>query len=147
MSEKPQTFGALAERVDPARLASGYWRRKRQKWLGQGDISAAYSADVIAEAGRVRKPFRHKGADWVSTGGLTSPEKGRSYTQAWRLVPRALFEGAVATYAERVRDDGARERPEGFYHGMLVRSGGAEYALAGPPVRFVEGETEQLSLF
>lgn len=32
----------------------------------------------------------------------------------------------------------ARARPEGFYHGVLVRR---------RSVRFVEGETEQLSLF
>ena len=44
-------------RVDPPRLASGTWCHTRDRQIGEGDISASYSADKIGLEGKVRKPF------------------------------------------------------------------------------------------
>jgi len=59
-----------------------------------------------------------------------------------------MFDGKPMTYAARVRNgDAARADANGFYHGMLVKHGGAEFVLCGPPVMFAPGQSEQLSLF
>ena len=55
--------------VDPARLASGRWCHTRDRQIGEGDISASYSADKIAE-GRVRSPFKWQNALTARCGSI-----------------------------------------------------------------------------
>lgn len=43
-------------RIDPSRLETGTWCHTRDKIIGEGDISASYSAEEIGLEGAVRKP-------------------------------------------------------------------------------------------
>lgn len=114
--------------------------------IGEGDISASYSADRIGMGKPVRKPFSWSGGLWVCVG--TSGRAGEVSAEAYRLVHPQVFEDRPATYAERTRNgDVARTDPDGFYHGMSVKHAGADMVLYGPPVRFVQGKQQQLDLF
>lgn len=144
MTEPDTETGIYA--VDPARLASGEWCHRAERTIGEGDIHASYSADRIGMEQPVRKPFTWKGTLHVCVsmryrGDTTSAE-------AYRLVHPQMFSGAPTTYAEKLTDaDAARADPNGFYHGMTVRHGGETFVLCGPPVSFVPGQAEQLTLF
>ena len=132
--------------IDPARLASGAWCHRAERTIGEGDIHAAYSADRIGMGQPVRRPFTWRGGLWVCTG-ISSHGRNVS-AEAYRLTPPAVFDGAPTTYREKTMDgDAARGDAKGFYHGMTVKHGGADFVLCGPPVTFVPGQTEQLSLF
>lgn len=132
--------------VDPARLASGEWCHRAEKTLGQGDINASYSADRIGMGQPVRKPFAWRGSLWVCVS--VSGRRGDLSAEAYRLTHPAAFDGQPMTYAQKTLDgDAARADRNGFYHGMSVKHGGATHVLSGPPVTFVPGQTEQLSLF
>ena len=133
--------------IDPTRLASGQWCHRAQKTIGEGDISASYSADRIGMGKPVRKPFVWKGALHVCVGTGHWKNGGLS-AKAYRLVAPMAFEGDVTNYGDKTSDgDAARADPDGFYHGMGVKHAGSEYVLCGPPITFVPGQTEQLSLF
>jgi hypothetical protein len=43
--------------IDPKRLQAGTWCHRANKTIGQGDISASYSADRIGMGQPVRKAF------------------------------------------------------------------------------------------
>ena len=131
--------------VDPARLDTGTWCHRRQRQIGEGDISASYSADRIGMAGRVRKPFTWNGGTWVCVGLHGRADDTRA--KAYRLVHPHMFEGQTYTYAERSRSWRSSGDTSGFYHGMIVQSGGTQFVLCGPPRTFVRGEAEQFSLF
>jgi len=138
-------------KVDPARLAGGVWDHENERESGEGDISAAYSADLIAFQGRIRKPFNYAGQLWVTTGKNCRGEHVTA-AEASRLIPREHFNGAATTYAEKVRIEGgelARNDPNGFYHGMTVQQGGQTLVIIGPPALFVPGDPapQQLGLF
>ena len=131
--------------VDPSRLDHGVWSPEHNRQIGEGDVSASYSADTIAFKSRVRRPFTYRQALWVCTG--TGGRLG-SVAEAYRLTEAEQFDGDPTTYGEKVRDsEAARSDPNGFYHGMTVKHGGREHVLTGPPAVFVAGETEQLDLF
>jgi hypothetical protein len=130
------------EPVDPARLACGQWCQRANKTLGEGDIRGSYSADRIGMGKPVRRPFTFRGSLFVCTG------YSRDGAEAYRLVHPAIFPGKAFRYAERTRNgDEVRADPDGFYHGMIVRHGAADHVLCGPPVLFIKGRAEQLSLF
>ncbi len=131
--------------IDPARLARGEWCHRAETQLGEGDIRASYSADRIGMGQPVRKPFRWQGGLWVTT----SIHGGKQHeAEAYRLVHPQAFVGTPVSYGDKTRNgDAARADPNGFYHGMIVRHGGAEWVLCGPPVAFIPGEVEQMSLF
>ena len=134
-------------KIDPARLASGEWCHRAEKQIGQGDINASYSADRIGMGQPVRKPFSWQGGLWVCVGNHYRGKDTLS-AEAYRLAHPATFDGKPLTYAEKTRDgDAARADANGFYHGMTVKHAGATFVLCGPPVTFVAGQTEQLSLF
>ena len=124
--------------VNPARLA---WRGAGRE-VCEGDIHASYSADVIADGGRVRKPFKWCDGLWVCTSisgsGLT--ESGTQEHEAYRIVPARMFTGTMKSYHEktaRAEDaEAARNDPNGFYHGMTITHGGEKLVLCGPPIRF-----------
>ena len=126
--------------VHPARLA---WKPAGRE-ICEGDIHASYSADLIAERGRIRKPFKWQGGLCVCTGisgaGLT--ESGRQEHEAYRIVPARMFTGTMKSYREktaRAADaEAARNDPNGFYHGMTITHGGEMVVLCGPPMRFTE---------
>ncbi len=125
--------------VDPKRLAHGVWNSEHNRRDREGDIVASYSADVIGDGGRVRKPFRLRGCVWVATSVVV----GR--VQAYRLRELAAFDGPATTYSEKTRDDcgeRARNDPMGFYHGMTVTHRGTAYVLDGPPVTLVAGDPQ-----
>lgn len=131
--------------VPSSRLAVGSWSHELNRTIGEGDIHASYSADRIGMGQPIRRPFLHDGHRWVCVG--FSPDL---QAEAYRLVHASAFDGVPTTYAEKValnRGDDARSDPMGFYHGMIVRSGGEQLVLCGPPVRFAEGQESQLSLF
>jgi hypothetical protein len=145
MTGDPDTT-SLLHRVDPARLASGSWCHQAQKTVGQGDISASYSADRIGMGEPVRKPFEWNGGLWVCVGIRHC--SGQEIAEAYRLVHPQMYDGRPLTYAARFMNaEAARADPAGFYHGMSAKHGGAAYVLCGPPVTFAPGETAQLSLF
>ena len=123
-------------RVDPSRLASGTWCHTRDRQIGEGDISASYSADRIGMEGKVRKPFVWQNALWVCTG-MQSHGDFRA-AEAYRLVPERFFGGEPTTYNEVACLPAAeRFKPEGFYHGMRVRHGKQNFILVGPCASFV----------
>lgn len=135
--------------VPPHRLGSGYWCHRRDKMRERGDIHAAYSADLIAGDGRVRQPFSWQGQWYVTTSMHYHPAPAAT---AYVLVPASYFQGTPTTYREKGARNGgedARRDPLGFYHGMLVRRGGKDHVLLGPPRQFNEGppQPEQAELF
>lgn len=128
------------------------------------EINESYSGDTICNEKTIRKPFKFESNFYVSTGGVSG---GNSIPQeeCYLLVRRQDFKGEAKFYGEKLEnvpvneeeaeygDDWAAQRrsqPEGFYHGMLVKRGGSEWVLVGPPIAFVlkEGSvaTKQLSL-
>lgn len=114
-----------------------------------GDIANAYSADTIADSNRIRKPFNWHGGFYV-----TVANHGDEF-EAYRLLDTRDFVGLTTTYNEKVGSpegaEAARNDPNGFYHGMAVKSAGKTLILSGPPVLFVPGaDTDhpaQLTLF
>ncbi len=144
MSKDIQNFGA--QLVDPARLKSGHWCHRAEKTIGEGDISASYSGDRIGMAQPVRKPFAWQGSLWVCVGVRSCGDDVSA--EAYRLTHPQAFKGEPVTYADKVRNgDSSRADPRGFYHGMRVRRGREDFVLAGPPVTFDPGQSEQMSLF
>jgi hypothetical protein len=147
--------------VNPARLAWGKYDHARNRDTGEGDIHASYSADTIASAGTIRRSFRWQ-AQLMVTVSL-SGRGGIEQAQAYRLIPPKVFNGATMSYADKIRTsentEAARNDPNGFYHGMVVKHGQQVFVLSGPPVVFVAAEGparpdgsasadgEQLSLF
>ncbi len=129
-------------RVDPSRLAWGTWCHTRDRQIGEGDISASYSADKIGMEGKVRKPFAWQNALWVCTGMHSSGDFRAA--EAYRLVPERFFGGTPTTYNEVACLSAAeRFKPESFYHGMRVRSGKQEFILVGPSVKFLPKEDSE----
>jgi hypothetical protein len=136
----------VSQPVDPARLAAGRWCHRTNKDIGKGDIYGSYSADCIGIGKPVRKPFTWKGAPHVCVGMRHGG--GTTEAEAYRLVHPRMFPGEPTTYTAKLADaDSARADPDGFYHGMTVTHAGAVLVLCGPPVLFVPGKSEQLSLF
>jgi len=134
----PQTLHA----VDPDRLAYGAWSHDLDRQIGEGDMSASYSADRIGMGKPVRKPFRHEGALYVCIG------KQGDEAKCYKLVHPSRFPDDTFTYGERVtKHDGADFARFGFYHGMRIQSGGQELVMCGPETTFIKGEKVQLSLF
>jgi|SRR5579872_2143014 len=128
--------------VDPARLRRGSWCHRAEKVMGEGDIAASYSADRIGMGEPLRKPFEWKGSLWVCVS-----RRGDS-AEAYRLMHPQAFSGTPLTYREKAMDgDAARNDPNGFYHGMLVKHAGKPFVLSGPPALLVPGEPEQMDLF
>lgn len=139
--DTPQTIA-----VDPSRLAYGAWCHRADKQVGEGDIRAAYSADRIGYGQPVRRPFRHGGKDYVTTG--TGGMRDDISASAYRIVTVRHFAGTPRSYRETVLDgDAARRNPLGFYHGMGVTHAGKPHVLVGPEVVFVAGQERQLALF
>jgi hypothetical protein len=135
-------MAACTHTVEPSRLAFGVWCHASGKHLGEGDIRASYSADRTGLGQPIRKPFRYAGELWVCVG------TGPLGAEAYRLVHPSIFGGTARTYHNRCLDgDRARGDPAGFYDGIIVRHGGRQLVMAGPPVMFVAGEEAQLSLF
>ncbi len=147
--------------VSPARLAWGRYDHGRNRDTGEGDIRASYSADTIANTGKIRKAFRWQ-AQLMVTVSL-SGMGGIEQAEAYQLVPQKAFSGTPMSYAEKIgtaeNAEAARNDPNGFYHGMVVKQGQETFVLSGPPVVFVAEERpgrpdgslspegEQLSLF
>ena len=122
--------------VDPARLASGRWCHTRDRQIGEGDIAASYSADKIALEGCVRSPFKWQNALWVSVGSAWPVDA--SGIAAYRLMPLRFFDGTPISYHQNAMlGDEARNRPEGFYHGMAVKHGKQPCVLVGPKAFFL----------
>ena len=131
--------------VDPDRLSSGEWSHQHNRTIGEGDIAASYSADMIALHSRVRKPFRFQNGLWVCVGQCNLPVPT---ARAYRLIDTAHFNGDLTTYTAKTRDsEAARNDSNGFYHGMAVTHGGHSYVLAGPSIELIAGEQEQMALF
>lgn len=127
-------------------------------------VSKSYSADRISEKSPVRKPFKYNGKFYISSGSAVGAVKDQRRTEtAYQIVPRSEFKGTPHWYGERIRpheetvegwEEWAAQRralPEGFYHGMLIKHGVAEFVMVGPPLVFVEKEgslpIKQLALF
>lgn len=129
-------------------------------------IQESYSADVIAQEKRIRKPIKFDGKHYVSVGGWWKRNiiKGE---ECYLLVPQSEFPDKATYYGQKLtwpvtlieeeREYGEdwdalrRSQPEGFYHRMLVKRGSQEFVLLGPPVIFIPKadtvETKQLALF
>jgi hypothetical protein len=132
--------------VDPARLADGEWDHRIEKYIGEGDMASSYSADRIAEARPIRRPFTWQGSLWVCVGSAF--RQGVNSLSAYRLTPVERFSGTPTTYSEKTIDgEAARNDPNGFYHGMQVTHAGKTWVLCGPGATFVAGQAAQMSLF
>jgi hypothetical protein len=131
----------ITHSIDQSRLAHGRYNHEKERDEGEGDISASYSGDTIAQQGRIRKPFRFEGNLYATIG------TGNKSATAYRLVPVAMFDGPTTTYAEQARDheamEAARNSPNGGYHGLVVKSGKDSFVMCGPPVSFVAEETPE----
>lgn len=101
---------------------------------------ASYSADVIGMQSKVRKPVSCNGDLWVCVGAGGSAV-GALTLRFFRLMPTSEFQGETYTYNEKTSiwrecdtypGDFARQDPDGFYHGMRVKSGSTSYILTGP---------------
>jgi hypothetical protein len=160
-SEAFQEARAITVPVNPARLAWERYDQGRSRDTGEGDIHASYSADTIASAGKIRKSFRWQ-AQLMVTVSLSGCG-GIEQAEAYRLIPLKAFSGLTTSYADKIgtaeNAEAARNDPNGFYHGMIVKQGQEAFILSGPPVVFVADESparpdgtasiegEQLSLF
>jgi len=86
-------------------------------------LTGAYSADLIATKGKIRKPFEHGSNQYVVTlidfGGLII---------GYRLVPEAQYEGRTHTYAELIRV-AAGQPLQRTYEGMRVTWRGQPHVL------------------
>jgi len=164
MTEPSEDFHeakAVTIPVNPARLAWGKYDHARNRDVGKGDIHASYSADLIATDGKIRKAFRWQAKSMVTIS--LSGMGGVDQAEAYQLIPFKAFAGTPRTYAEKTGAaedaEAARNDPNGFYHGMMVKQGREMFVLSGPPVVFVaeagpdrpdgaaSAEAEQLSLF
>jgi hypothetical protein len=121
-------------------IANGTVTVDAARLRGVGDIHTSYSADRIAESKPIRRPFSWRGGLWVCTGSF-----GEQWHEAYRMVAEKASTAPPRKYGDD--HDRARKDPNGFYHGITVKHGGAAYVLIGPAVRFVGGEKEQGSLF
>ena len=131
--------------VPASRLAMGKWCHETNKQVGQGDISAANSADKIAFESKIRKPFRLQG--WLHATVSLQGTASDTNATAYRLFDLSNFDGVPQTYLEASRKP---KRGSGFYHGMLVTYGTRKYVLVGPPItinKSDELEPVQASLF
>jgi hypothetical protein len=131
-------------------------------------IHGSYSADTIAEKQHtVRRPFNFEGNLFVSIGGTGLAGKHLE-ERCYMIIPKAQFQGTTKYYGQSLcpeakprkagdfDEDWAEERrkqPNGFYHGMLIKRGKAEWVLVGPEVVFRPKngsqpiEPKQLTLF
>lgn len=119
----------------------------------EGDIRAAYSADVIMD-GKIRTPFEHAGQRWV-TGGM----QGELTAWCYPLIPLNQWRGRVFSYnemrrridcayygvkdkaPEKYRDVDAYIRGRFFYRGVSVKWKGAEYVMGEESVFAVRQPT------
>ena len=135
--------------VPASRLAWGTYDHDKQREIGEGDISRAYSADRIGEGKPARQPFEWGGNLWVtiSISGKGLTISGEHEFQAYRIVPPAIFNGVATTYREKVYDgsdgENARNDPLGFYHGMKIVCGGKPFIMRGPPAVFVAEDPDR----
>jgi hypothetical protein len=122
---------AEAQRVSPDRMQYGAWCEQRNRMLGEGDVIASYSGDLIPQ-GRIRKPFFLQGLPYVTVSMGSGPQQ---YAEAYRLEESASFAGAPMTYDQRAQDaEAARSDSHGFYHGVTVKHRNAQCVLSGPPI-------------
>lgn len=84
----------IIHEVEPAQLKRGQWSHKKNKMIGEGDISASCSADKIAYGQPVRKPFEWQGGFWVSVGNAIG--QGWESAKAYRLVSPLCVKLGVA---------------------------------------------------
>lgn len=137
MSEQTHTHTA-----NPARFKPGRWSQEFNKHVGEGDIAASYSGDLIGRCDRVRPPFVFRGDLWVNVA------QGGGVVNAYRLVPIDDAIGEPVCYADKAHAGaGIEHDPMGFYHGVVVRFKRDWFVLQGPPVRFVPGTVVQPGLF
>lgn len=106
----------------------------------EGDISAAYSADKIADKGsKIRTPFRYAGKLWCTVGMAGSAVSGhdKPTASAYQLVSLRMFNGETTDYNNH------HLSPSKGYHGMKVSRGGTAYVLVGPGCTFVSDGSEE----
>lgn len=127
------------------------------------EIHDSYSGDTLCDSKTIRKPFKFESNFYVSTGGYSKGDDRQE--DCYLLVRRQDFQGEAKWYGEKLEnvtideeeaeygEDWAAQRrsqPEGFYHGMLVKRGGSEWVLVGPPIVFMQKAgtvvTKQLTL-
>ena len=140
--EAPRDAGPASRReivVAAERLEPGEWSADLTRRVGEGDVQASYSADLIAE-GRVRRPFKLGNVFHVAVG---MADRETRTARVYRLVPAGDFCGEPTAYADRTEADhaAARAHPLGFYHGLAVQRGTRAFVLAGPEA-IVRGSTE-----
>jgi hypothetical protein len=114
---------------------------------GLGDICASYSADTIAFKGEIRKPFRWQGRSLVVTA------IHGDQAEAYAIVPLDRFKGSTTTYDEKTshpdraeaerRAEAARNDPNGFYHGITIKSGKSRLVLSGPKMTFAPAPNQK----
>jgi hypothetical protein len=138
-----KTAARLTHQVDPHRLVMGHYDHEQDRCLG-GDISASYSADVIAMQGRVRRPFQFQGQ--LLTAVSLSSLGGRLSVVAYTLVPVETYCGTSISYKEQMANadtaEAARQDPAGAYNGIRVKWRDKIYVLSGAPAVFVPREAD-----
>jgi len=99
-------------------------------------VRGSYSAQSLCESGRVTRPFRFRGAEWIFTGGAF--RRGDADFECYRIVPAASFEGPgdPARYGKHPFF-GPHRDALGAYHGMMAKHRNTDVVLIGPPVVLV----------
>lgn len=92
-------------------------------------ISPTVSCGTIANEGRLRGTFKHCGAPWVATSARYHGEK--QSCECYRVVDPT----SDGLPHDRWDWDKARGRDLGGYHLMIVKHGGRDVMLLGPPMR------------
>lgn len=102
-------------------------------------IVDSHSCSSLCSSGKIRQPFRFRGADWICTGSShLGPE---SEFDCYRVVEPAAFSGPnePKPYGEHdFHRDELRGR-FGPYHGMKAQLGRRAIVLEGPPIVFING--------
>lgn len=121
-------------KVSPARVLSLF---NRETGSILGDIPKTYSADWIAEKGRVRGYFEFGGKNYVCVGGMFG--KGKTCCcDCAELITRELFQDQPTSYSEKQNEPGAF-----FYYGIEVKCKGQGFVL-GQSFRFVADESQTI---
>lgn len=99
-------------------------------------VDAAYSAASLSTSGKVLRPFRFRGYEWVNTGG--SYFRGDADYEIYRIVPIDEFAGPGEARTYHEHDFFHAHRADlGGYHAMKAKNGRADVVLIGPPIVLV----------
>ncbi len=100
----------------------------------------SYSADKIATAGAIKKPFEFNGKKFICTAGTSSGIDGQISVEAYEVVPESEWAAETITYSQTDRN-----APLGSYHSLQVKQGKDYFVLVGPKIEFKRKESQEVA--